>query len=366
MSGICGKNFRLSIFGESHGKGIGIVIDGLPGGISLNLDYIKDEMRRRAPGNKKISTSRKEKDKFEILSGYFNNKTTGTPICCVIRNNDKRSRDYEAIKNIMRPGHADYTGNIKYYKSNDYRGGGHFSGRLTAPLVFAGAIAKQILEKENVIIGSHIKSVGNIEDEYFDWISINTKGLRELSQKDFPVINSKVGKKMKNYILEIKENHDSIGGIVETAVINLEAGVGEPFFNSIESNISRYLFSVPAVKGIEFGAGFNITKMTGLQANDEYHIDKGKITTTTNNNGGILGGISNGMPIIFRAAIKPTPSIGKTQGTVDIEKKQNINFKIEGRHDPCILPRVVPVIESVTAISILDLLIERKGVKWMI
>jgi chorismate synthase len=354
-----GKNIKLSIFGESHGKAIGVVIDGLPPGIELDIEYINKEMNRRAPGKNKISTSRKEGDKYEILSGYFNGKTTGTPLASVIYNTNQRSRDYEAVKSIMRPGHADYTGHIRYSGFNDYRGGGHFSGRLTAPLVFAGAIAKQILLNKNILIGSHIKSIGNIEDNSFNSINIDASLLRNLSRKEFSVIDDEKGREMKEYILKIKEEKDSVGGIIEAAIINLPLGLGSPFFDSVESKLSHIIFSIPAVKGVEFGEGFNITKMKGSQANDELYIKEGKVTAYSNNNGGILGGITNGMPIILKVAIKPTPSIGKLQRTVDIEKGIETEFEIKGRHDPCIVPRAVPVIEAAIAMALVDLIMEK-------
>lgn len=366
MSGTWGNNIKLSIFGESHGKAIGIVIDGLPGGISLDFEAINKEMQRRAPGKNKISTPRKEKDEFDILSGYFNNKTTGTPLSALIYNTNQRSRDYEKTKSIMRPGHADFTGYIKYEGFNDYRGGGHFSGRITAPLVFAGAVAKQILEKKNIIIGSHIKSIGIIDENSFDAVNINEDILKKIIRKEFPVINDEKGTQMKELILNASEQQDSVGGIVETAIVNMPCGIGSPFFDSVESKLAHILFSIPAVKGVEFGAGFNIAVMKGSESNDECYIDGDNIKTYTNNNGGLLGGISNGMPILFRTAFKATPSIGKVQRTIDIEKRENTEVKVEGRHDPCIVPRAVPVVEAAAAIAVLDLLIEKDGVSWMI
>ncbi|MBA1335254.1 MAG: Chorismate synthase [Firmicutes bacterium] len=361
MSGIWGENIKLSIFGESHGKAVGIVIDGLPPGIELDLEYIYKEMQRRAPGANEISTSRKEGDRFEILSGYFNGRTTGTPLSSVIYNTNQRSGDYEAMKSIMRPGHADYTGYVKYSGFNDYRGGGHFSGRITAPLVFAGAIARQILGEKDIVIGSHIKSIGNIEEASFDMVNTGPALLKRLAQKEFPVMDDEKGEEMKGHILKVKAEMDSAGGIIETAVVNLPAGIGNPFFDSVESKLSHLLFSIPAVKGVEFGAGFDITKMKGSKANDELYIKEGEIKAYSNNNGGIIGGITNGMPIIFRTAIKPTPSIGQAQRTVNIEEGEDVKLEIEGRHDPCIVPRAVPVIEAVTAIALADLMIERDG-----
>lgn len=366
MSGVWGKNIRLTIFGESHGKGIGTVIDGLPGGIKLDLDYISFEMERRAPGRSQLTSSRKEKDSFEILSGFFNNRTTGAPLSTVIWNKGHKSKDYDSIKYIMRPGHADYTGYVKYSGFNDYRGGGHFSGRLTAPLVFAGAICKQILEqKKKITIGSHICSIGNVMEERFDSANISGELLKDLLKPELPVIDIKKRDDMKKCILDAKESGDSVGGIIETAIINLPPGIGEPFFDSVESKISHILFSIPAIKGVEFGAGFEISKMKGSQGNDEFYFQDKTVMTRTNNSGGILGGITNGMPVIFRVAIKPTPSIGIPQSTVNIVKKDDSVLKIQGRHDPCIVPRVVPVIEAVAALAILDLIIDGEGRKWM-
>lgn len=361
MSSMWGKNIKLSIFGESHGKAIGVVIDGLPSGIELDFEDINKEMKRRAPGRNKISTSRKEGDSFEILSGYFNGRTTGTPLSSVIYNTNQRSRDYESMKSIMRPGHADYTGYIRYLGFNDYRGGGHFSGRLTAPLVFAGAIAKQILAKKNIFVAGHIKSIGAIEDKPFDGVNIEPSLLKKLTDKEFCVIDDVKGREMKEYILKVKEEMDSVGGIIEAAIVNLPQGLGSPLFDSVESKLSHILFSIPAVKGVEFGAGFDITKVKGSEANDELYIKEGKIAAYSNNNGGILGGITNAMPVILRTAIKPTPSIGKLQRTIDIEKGIETEIQVEGRHDPCIVPRAVPVIEAACAIALVDLMMEKGG-----
>lgn len=359
MSGIWGKNIVISIFGESHGQAIGGVIGGLPSGIDLDIENIKFQMKRRAPGVDDLTTSRQEDDAFEILSGYFNGYTTGTPLSFIIRNKDKKFSDYESIKNIARPGHADYTGRIKYKGFNDYRGGGHFSGRLTAPLVFMGAICHQILESKGIIITSHIKSVGKIEDKYFDFEKIDMKIIEELKTLQLPVICKEKAESMKKEILMARENEDSVGGIIECAIIGVPAGLGDPFFDSVESQLSHILFSIPAVKGIEFGAGFGITKMKGSQANDEIFIENGKVNAKHNYNGGIVGGITNGMPVIFRVAIKPTPSIGKIQNTIDMEKMEETKINIRGRHDPCIVPRAVPVIEAAAAITILDMMLER-------
>lgn len=357
MSGIWGNSIKYSIFGESHGKAIGITIDGLPAGTTLDLGFIESEMLRRAPGRNEFSTKRKESDSFEILSGFFNNHTTGTPLCTLIYNNEIHSQDYDKLKETMRPGHADFTGYIKYSGFNDYRGGGHFSGRLTAPIVFAGAVAKQILLQKNIVIGSHIYRIGDVCDSPFDKVNINYDIINELKNMDFPVIQHEKGIEMKKSITEAQKELDSLGGIVEAAVLNLPAGIGSPFFDSVESAISHIVFSIPAVKGIEFGTGFDIAGMKGSEANDEFYIQDGTVKTYTNNNGGILGGITNGMPLIFKAAFKPTPSIAKNQRTIDILNKTNTNIEIAGRHDPCIVPRAVPVIEAAAAMAVLDLII---------
>lgn len=358
MSSTWGNNIELSIFGESHGTAIGINIGGLPPGIQLDLEEIKMEMKRRAPGQNQLSSPRSEKDEFEILSGYFNDKTTGTPLAMIIRNRDTRSKDYSGTKDLARPGHADYTGDIKHLGHNDYRGGGHFSGRITAPIVFAGAIAKQVLRRKNIYVGSHIKSIGNIEEEYFDDLNLQADLLEELRQKRFPVMDDEIGKLMEEEALKAKEEGDSMGGILEVAVVNPPPGLGSPFFESLESNLAHMIFSLPAIKGIEFGAGFNITRMKGSQANDEYYMDGHKVRTYSNNNGGIIGGITNGMPIIFRVAIKPPASIGKKQRTIDMVKKEDAEIEIVGRHDPLIVVRATPVIEGGTALVILDQLLE--------
>jgi len=354
MSGQWGKKVKYSIFGESHGRGIGITIDGLPPGLKLDMDFISGEMQRRAPGRDEFSTKRKEGDKVEILSGYFNGYTTGTPLCGVIFNENQNSKDYDKLKDLARPGHADYTGKVKYEGFNDYRGGGHFSGRITAPLVFAGAVAKQILFDKEIVIGSHILSIGNAFDSYFDGVNLKIQSLADVLHKDFPVLDDLKGEEMKSIILKAKEETDSVGGIIEVAILNLPCGLGEPFFDSIESNLAQLLFSVPAVKGVEFGMGFEITKLRGSQANDAVYMDKGSVRTKTNNNGGINGGISNGMPLIFRVAMKPTPSIAKTQNTIDMATCENSEISVTGRHDPCIVLRALPVIEACAAMCILD------------
>lgn len=356
MSNTWGNKIKYTIFGESHGEAIGIVIDGLESGMELDLEFITEEMKRRAPGTGKLVTARAEKDKFELLSGFFNGKTTGTALCAIIRNNDTHSGDYEKTKNLIRPGHADYTGYVKYKGFNDYRGGGSFSGRITAPMVFAGAIAKSILKKNNITIGSHIFSVKDIKDDEIDSTSLKKETLEMFHDMDFPVLNNEKKALMKQKISDARDNKDSVGGIIECFALGVPEGIGAPFFDSFESRLSQLLFSIPAVKGVEFGLGFDIARLYGSDSNDGFYIENGRIKTYTNNNGGILGGITSGMPIVFRTAIKPTPSIAKPQRTVDISKNENSMIEIKGRHDPCILPRAVPVVEAAAAMCILDMI----------
>ncbi|WP_045145050.1 chorismate synthase [Clostridium butyricum] len=357
MSGMWGNKLKVSIFGESHGAGIGITIDGIPSGIEIDMEEVLKEMARRAPGKSKLSTARKEGDQPEILSGFFEGKTTGTPLCAVIRNSDQHSKDYGKLKDLMRPGHADYPGFIRYNGFNDYRGGGHFSGRITAPLVFAGAVCKQILNIKGINVGAHVKSIGTIYDKSFDEVELTKELLDNLKINELPLLCSEKEEMMRNAILEARSDCDSVGGTIECTVIGIDAGVGNPFFDSVESTLAHLMFSVPAVKGIEFGKGFEMSELRGSQCNDEYYYDGDKVKTYTNNNGGITGGITNGMPILFKVGIKPTPSIAKKQRTIDIEEKKESELIIEGRHDPCIVQRAVPVIEAVTAIGILDLVL---------
>ena len=362
MASNTGKNIKISLFGESHGNAIGVTIDGLKSGIKLNLEYIKDELNKRKSIGK-ISTPRKEKDEFEIISGYFNGYTTGTPLTIIVKNENTKSSDYNQY--ILRPGHADYTAFLKYNGYQDYRGGGHFSGRMTVGVVIAGAICKQILESKGILIGSHLKQIYNIEDDDFNTNYDQLKKQMELMNKsEFAVINNEVKDQMINCIEKARENEDSVGGIIETAVLNIDGGIGEPFFDSIESVLSSLIFSVPGVKGIEFGKGFAFASMYGSEANDEF-VYQNDIRTKTNNNGGINGGISNGMPIILKTCLKPTPSISKTQNTVDFLNKENVITNIKGRHDPCIVHRARVVIDSMVAIGLLDLYVQRYGYDWM-
>lgn len=309
MGAVFGKKLTLTIFGESHGTAIGCVLDNLPVGIKLDHQLISEQMRRRAPGNSPLATSRKETDEFEIVSGLFNGHTTGAPLCMFIKNSTQRSGDYNILQDVMRPGHADYSGRIKYKGFNDYRGGGHFSGRLTAPLVFAGAVARQILAEKNIYIGAHISSIASVRDQAFDKLQIDAPLLTQLSCSPFPTLDVTQGQLMQEQILAAKSMADSVGGVVECAAINIPTGLGEPFFDSLESQLAAMLFSIPAVKGLSFGDGFAMSALLGSQANDSMFYEHDQVKFTSNHNGGIIGGISNGLPLVFSTAIKPTPSI---------------------------------------------------------
>ncbi len=351
-----GSDIKISIFGESHGNGIGVVIDGLPAGEKLSFEEIYIQMARRAPGKDKTATPRLEKDLPRILSGILNDTTTGAPLCAVIDNTNTRSQDYGNVMSCPRPGHADYTGNIRYKGFNDIRGGGHFSGRLTAPLVFAGAVCEQILRHRGIRIAGHICSVGNIKDTRFDPVDIPDELIDRLNTASFGLIDQSKEEPMRNLIEKCRKELDSIGGTVECAITGMPAGAGSPMFDGIENIISSIVFGIPAVKGIEFGAGFSVSEMRGSENNDEFYYDGDMVRTRTNNHGGILGGISSGMPIIFRTAIKPTPSVARRQNTVDFVEHKDTVLEIHGRHDPCIVPRAVPVVEAAAAVAVINLL----------
>lgn len=356
MKSSFGNNLTLSLFGESHGTAIGVVIDGLPAGVALDMQHIERQLQlRRAGALAALSTARQEGDVPHIVSGYFNGHTTGTPLTIIIENANTKSGDYEKTKNLLRPGHADYTAFIKYGGWQDYRGGGHFSGRLTAPIVAAGAICEQLLAAQGITIGTHIARCAGVADSPLPQDKL-AEAIKALNEKTFATLDDAAGEAMQQAILAAKEDLDSVGGVLETAVVGCPAGLGEPFFNSVESVLSHLMFSVPAVKGIEFGAGFALADMRGSAANDPFRMAGDKITTTTNNNGGINGGISNGMPIIFRTAVKPTPSIYQEQQTVDFAAKQDATLQIKGRHDPAIIHRARPVIDAMCAIGLTELL----------
>lgn len=363
MSSIYSKNLKISLFGESHGEMIGVTIDGICPGIKIDFDFINSELNRRKSVNS-LSTPRKEKDEYKVISGIFNGYTTGTPITFLMENMDVDSSKYEIIKNTPRPSHADYANELKYLGFQDYRGGGHSSGRLTAPLVIVGAICKQILKSKNVVIASHIKKLHNICDiSFLEFFKKNN--LDDLKNDNFLVLDKEKKEEMILEIKKAKEMNDSVGGEIETIVLNSPKGIGEPFFDSLESVISSLIFSVPAVKGVSFGKGFEFSNYYGSEVNDKFKCEKNEIITTTNNNGGINGGISNGMPILINTVIKPTPSIKQIQDSVNFKTMENEKITIDGRHDPCIVNRALVVVESMVAIGILDLCVSRYGYLWM-
>ncbi|MEM1483679.1 chorismate synthase [Oscillospiraceae bacterium PP1C4] len=359
MSSNWGNCFYISIFGESHGAGIGVVIDGVPAGLKLDLDELSAFMLRRAPGHSKTSTPRMESDIPEILSGFVSGVTTGTPLAALIRNNDTHSSDYEEFSSVARPGHADYTGFVRYGGHNDVRGGGHFSARLTAPLCFAGAVAKQLLAQKNILVGAHIARAAGISDIPYDPVNLDEQTLLRAGKSEFPVLDDAAGEQMKAAIEEARMAQDSVGGVVECAILGVPAGIGSPIFDGLENSIASIVFGIPAVKGIEFGEGFGAADLKGSQNNDSFQIRDGKIVTDTNHAGGILGGISSGMPILLRAAFKPTPSISQSQNTVDFTARTQRSVNIKGRHDPCVAVRAVPVVEAAVAIAAVDAMLSQ-------
>ncbi len=360
MKNVFGNNLTLTLFGESHGAAIGAVLDGLPSGVGVDEEFISSQMEKRK-GINAISTKRREADKVKVLSGVFEGKTTGTPICFMIENGDTKSKDYTKTANFARPGHADYTAEMRYGGFQDYRGGGHFSGRITAPIVAAGALALSMLKSRGISVGTHILCCRDICDRGFENAADDIKALEGL---EMPVLCQKAREAMLALIENTAKEGDSVGGTLETVVMGLPAGVGEPWFASVESMLSHGLFSIPAVKGVEFGSGFELSKMYGSEANDPFYSDGESIKTKTNNNGGINGGITNGMPLNFKVAVKPTPSIYKKQDTVNFKTKENTVLQIEGRHDPAIIHRAVVVINSITALTLCDLLITRFGTQF--
>ena len=348
---------RYSIFGESHGPAIGVVLEQVPPGLVLDREAISKEMARRAPGKSPLSTARKEADVPEILSGVFDGKTTGTPLCAIIHNSDHHSKDYAKTRFLARPSHGDYTGFVRYQGCNDYRGGGHFSGRLTAPLVFAGAVAKQLLAQRGITVGAHISQIGTVKDKSFADTQLTPTLFQTLSEKAFPTVDDQAGAAMQAEILQAREELDSIGGAIQCAVLGLPVGVGSPDLGcNVEGVLAQHLFAVPAVKGISFGAGFAFASMRGSAANDPFYMDGGQVKTRTNHSGGVNGGISNGMPVLIQVAIRPTPSIGQEQITFNFSTMEDAKLTIQGRHDPCIVHRAVPVIEAAAALAICELL----------
>jgi chorismate synthase len=357
MSSIWGRHFTIDIFGESHGPKIGAVINGLEPGTVLDFPQIRAFLDRRRAGSEAWSTKRHEADDFELVSGYANGFSTGTPMCVLFHNSAQRSSDYD--ERINRPGHADYTGFIRYNGFNDPRGGGHFSGRLTAPLVFAGAVAAQVLAKKGIYAATHIRRIADIEDAAFDPTDITKEQAQSLAEMRFALIDETKREAMEAAIKQAASEGDSVGGIVECAVCSLPAGLGSPMFDTVESRLSSLLFAVPAVKGVSFGSGFGFARMRGSEANDAYAVEDGKVVTETNHNGGVLGGITSGMPLVFETVIKPTSSISKPQQTVNLKTMEQETVVVKGRHDACIVPRAASVIEAAAYICMLDVMMER-------
>ena len=355
MSSTWGKNVNVSIFGESHGQAIGVTINGLPSGFALDMAEINKYMAKRKPGGN-LATPRSEDDLPVILSGVFEGKTTGAPLTAIIYNKNTKSGDYDNISHCARPGHADYTAFVKYNGANDYRGGGHFSGRLTACIVFAGAVCSQILKSQGIEIFAHISSINNVKDIAFG-IDVSDE-IKEKLNCNFPVIDDVAGENMKQRVSVASALGDSVGGTIECMVTGLPAGMGSPMFDGVENKIASIMFGIPAVKGIEFGLGFESANLFGSQNNDEFYVDGDAIKTKTNNCGGVLGGITNGMPVVFRVAFKPTPSIAQKQNTIDFKTNQNTTIEVNGRHDPCVVLRATPVVTAAASIAILDLLYE--------
>jgi chorismate synthase len=363
MSSQYGKKLRISIFGQSHSPAIGVSIDGLPAGIKIDIDKLREFLRRRAPGQFDFTTPRKEDDEPEILSGLVNGVTCGAPFAIIIRNKDAKSTDYSEMRDIPRPSHADYAAHVKYGGHQDVAGGGHFSGRLTAPLCIAGGVCLQILYDLGIHIGAHILRIGGAEDDSFDSVGISAEDIVAVHLNDIdnplPVLNKEVDYLMREEIKKARDNGDSVGGIIECAAVGLPVGVGDPMFDGIENRIAGIVFGIPSVKGIEFGSGFAGALRKGSENNDSFYIDGGKVKTRTNNSGGILGGITNGMPVLFRVAVKPTPSIGMKQDSVSLSRKEDIVLQVKGRHDPCIVPRAVPCVEAAAAIALYDAYLDR-------
>ena len=352
MSSTYGQTLKLTIFGQSHGPAIGMTLDGIPAGLPVDTGKIQQFMNRRAPGQNDYSTPRKEADVPEILSGIVDGFTCGAPIAATIRNTNTRSGDYSDLKDCPRPGHADYTAQVKYGGYQDVAGGGHFSGRLTAPLCIAGGLCKQWLAKEGIRIGAHISVIAGIADDPVSLDYLNPD--LDLIGKDFPVLNSEAGAKMREEIAKARADGDSVGGIIECIITGIPAGIGDPMFGGMESRIAQIVYGIPAVKGLDFGSGFSGSYLRGSQNNDAFTVENGKIRTMSNNAGGILGGITTGMPLWFQVAIKPTPSISKQQQSISISNMSEQPLIVKGRHDPCIVPRAVPVIEAAAALAVYD------------
>ena len=359
MASYMGNRIHLSIFGQSHSEAIGVTVDGLPAGEAVDLNELAQFLKRRAPGRDNTATPRKEADTPHILCGLVDGVTCGAPLAAVIENTNTRSQDYAQLRDNPRPGHADWTAQVKYGGFQDVAGGGHFSGRLTAPLCIAGGVCLQILARRGIRIGAHIRSIAQVADTPFSPIGESWTRLKQVQDSPFPVLDQEAGERMRETILSARKDGDSVGGVVECMVTGLPAGVGEPMFQGLESQLAAALFAIPAVKGVEFGSGFEAAQLRGSQNNDPFVMENGTVSTASNHAGGILGGISNGMPLVFRVAFKPTPSIAQPQQTVSLSAGAAAPLQITGRHDPCIVPRAVPVVEAAAAVVLLDALLQR-------
>lgn len=360
MSSIYHGHLTVSIFGQSHAPAIGVTVDGLPAGEEVDLAELQTFLARRAPGAGSWSTTRKEADQPEILAGLDRGRTCGAPLAAIIRNTNTRSKDYENLRDIPRPGHADYTAQVKYGGFQDVAGGGHFSGRLTAPLCIAGGLCKQFLARRGIYVGAHIAAVGGIADRDYDPVALTKEQLLAPGVKGFPVLDDTAGQAMQEAIAAAKADLDSLGGVVQCGVIGLPVGLGDPMLDGMENRIARLIFAIPAVKGLEFGLGFAVAALRGSQNNDPFYMDGDQVKTRTNHAGGILGGITNGMPLLFQVAVKPTPSIARSQESVSLSRRENTILNIHGRHDPCIVPRAVPCVEAAAAIAVYDALLEEQ------
>lgn len=356
-----GSRLRLSIFGQSHGAAIGMTLDGLPAGEAIDTEELQAFMTRRAPGQNAWSTPRKEADQPEFLSGTVDGSSCGAPLTAIIRNSNTRSGDYANLLTVPRPGHADLTAQMKYHGYQDVAGGGHFSGRLTAPLCIAGGICLQLLRRRGIHIGAHIRAIAGVEDDSFDPVSLTETELYAPARRDFPVLDVQAGLRMQAEIEAARQAMDSVGGIIECAALGLPSGLGEPMFDGMENRLSQLIFAIPAIKGVDFGAGFAAAAMHASLHNDPFYWDGDSVKTRTNHHGGILGGITSGMPLLFHAAVKPTPSIAQRQESVNLECHETVPLEIKGRHDPCIVPRAVPCIEAAAALAIYDALLEQEG-----
>ncbi len=359
MSSIWGNALTISIFGESHSTGIGVVVDGLPAGIPIDFEQVLRFMARRAPAGQAHATKRRESDTPEVLSGVRDGVTCGTPIACIIRNTDTRSQDYAGLADTPRPGHADFTGAVRYGGHNDPRGGGHFSGRLTAPLVFAGALCQQFLAQHDITVGAHLAAIHGVHDTLFDPVAVDAHTIHTVTAKAIPVLDDAAGERMLAEIEHARMAADSVGGVVECAAVGLSAGLGSPMFHGVENEIASIVFGIPAVRGIEFGTGFAASEMTGSAHNDSFCVVNGAVQTKTNHHGGVLGGITSGMPLILRVAFKPTPSIGTEQHSVDLTNMTECEMTVRGRHDPCVVVRALPCVEAAVSVALTNILLKQ-------